>query len=74
MFLTYLTDYNINSIHDEILSLNLSCQVTPLHMAAERGHWSVVEYLVDKGAKMDAKENTGVSIQIQFCYFVWSFA
>ena len=50
-------------------SLKFSRQVTPLHMAAEGGHVSIVEYLVDNGARMDVKENAGVSIQIQNCYF-----
>ena len=59
-------------MHDEVLSPKLSCQVTPLHMAAQGGHLNVVEYLVGSKAEMDVKENAGVSIQIYFIS-VWSF-
>ena len=38
------------------------CQFTPLHMAAEGGRVSIMKFLVDKGAKIDVKENFGVSV------------
>ena len=59
-------------MHDEVLSPKLSCQVMPLHMAAQGGHLNVVEYFVENDAEIDVKENTGVSIQIYFIS-VWSF-
>ena len=34
--------------------------MTPLHVAAERGHDRIVEYLIDVGAKISAKDNDGV--------------
>ena len=37
--------------------------MTPLHMAAERGCFDVVKYLViDKGADVNIKDDSGVSI------------
>ena len=33
-------------------------------MAAEGGHTSIVEYLVEEKAEIDVKDNGGVSIQI----------
>ena len=41
--------------------------MTPLHMAAERGRFHIVEYLVDKGAgkeigrAIDIKDDNGVN-------------
>lgn len=41
------------------LSLN---QITALHIAAERGHIKIVEYLADKGADIDIQDKKGVLI------------
>ena len=35
-------------------------QITPLHVAAERGHPRMVEYLVNKGANKDIQDKKGV--------------
>ena len=35
-------------------------QMTPLHMAAERGHVKIVEYLVCHGANINTKDHNGV--------------
>ena len=42
----------------------LSClhQITALHIAAERGHIKIVEYLADKGADVDIQDKNGVSV------------
>ena len=39
-------------------------QITPLHVAAERGHTRIVEYLVDKGAHIDIQDKNGVNLVI----------
>ena len=36
--------------------------MTPLHLAAERGHVKMVNYLVDKGADIDIQSDNGVII------------
>ena len=37
-------------------------QITPLHLAAERGHYkTIVVYLVDKGADVDTRDNNEVN-------------
>ena len=36
-------------------------QMVPLHMAAGRGRYEVVGYLVGKGAENDIKDNKGVN-------------
>ena len=36
--------------------------MTPLHVAAERGHPRIVEYLVDKGADIDIQDKNGVNM------------
>ena len=36
--------------------------MVPLHMAAERGRYEVVGYLVGQGAMNDMKDNKGVGI------------
>ena len=38
------------------------CQQTPLHIAASKNYERTVECLVDKGADINIKDNTGVSI------------
>ena len=44
-----------------IYSLFLSLhQITPLHVAAERGHPRIVEFLVSKGADIDIQDKNGV--------------
>ena len=37
-------------------------QRTPLHVAAERGCSGIVKYLVEKGAVVNIKDKSGVSI------------
>ena len=37
-------------------------QITPLHVAAERGHTRIVEYLVDKRAHIDIQDKNGVIV------------
>ena len=34
--------------------------MTPLHVAAERGHPRIVDYLVGKGADIDIQDKNGV--------------
>lgn len=34
--------------------------MTPLHLAAERAHMDVVNYLVDEGADINMQDNKGV--------------
>ena len=36
--------------------------MTPLHVAAERGRYRVVEYLIDLQTEISAEDNDGVSI------------
>ena len=36
--------------------------MTTLHVAAERGRFEIVKYLVGKGAGIDTKDDAGVSI------------
>ena len=35
-------------------------QMTPLHVAAERGYIKIVDYLVGKGADIDTQDEKGV--------------
>ena len=37
-------------------------QMTPLHVAAEKGRFKVVECLVKEGADINTKDNAGVGI------------
>ena len=37
-------------------------QMTPLHVAAERGYVKIVDYLVVKGAEIDIRDENGVII------------
>ena len=48
----------------QFLNQKLFFQFTPLHMAAEGGYVSIVEFLVVSGAKIDVKDNTDVSISL----------
>lgn len=41
--------------------------MTPLHVAAERGHDRIVEYLIDLGAKINAEDNDGVGLFNHYC-------
>ena len=34
--------------------------MTPMHMAAERGFVKIVDYLIDKGADINIKDENGV--------------
>lgn len=36
--------------------------MTPLHVAAEKAHYEIAEYLIDKGADINAEDNDGVGI------------
>ena len=36
--------------------------MTPLHLAAEKGHVKIVNYLCDEGAVIKVQDNDGVSI------------
>ena len=36
--------------------------MTPLHLAAERGHVKIVIYLCDEGADIKAQDNDGVNL------------
>ena len=38
--------------------------MTTLHVAAERGRFEIVKYLVGKGAGIDTKDDGGVSILV----------
>ena len=42
------------------------CQMTPLHVAAERGHTKIVEYLVNKGADINIQDKNGVIMHDYF--------
>ena len=37
-------------------------QMTPLHVAAERGHFKIVQFLVGEGADVNTKDNSGVNL------------
>ena len=50
--MTWRTLWCVSSLH----------QITPLHVAAERGHRRIVEYLADKGADIDIQDKNGVFI------------
>ena len=39
-------------------------QMTPLHVAAERGRYREVEYLIDVGAEISTKDNNWVRTYI----------
>ena len=39
-------------------------QMTPLHLAAERGSIRIVKYLVEQGAEINIRDNNGVSVTI----------
>ena len=39
-------------------------QMTPLHLAAERGSIEIVRYLVEQGASINIQDNNGVSVTI----------
>ena len=36
--------------------------MTPLHVAAERDHFKIVQFLVGKGADVNTKDNSGVNL------------
>ena len=48
----WFTLYLLSSLH----------QMTPLHVAAERGYTNIVDYLVSKGADIDIGDKSGVMI------------
>ena len=37
-------------------------QMTPLHVAAEKGYIKIVDYLVGEGAYIDVQDDNGVTI------------
>lgn len=39
----------------------IGLQMTPLHLAAERGHAEIISLLIDAGAKLEAKDFYDVS-------------
>ena len=45
----------------EICSLVSPHQDTPLHMAADSGRTDAIQYLIDKGAGINIKNEDGVS-------------
>ena len=59
---TYMLEYL--AIHGEAYStcfIDSSHQMTPLHLAAGRGHVDTVRCLIDKGADTNIKDTFGVS-------------
>ena len=46
-----------------------SCQITPLHVAAEGGRVGTVESLVAKGADINIKDDKGVSAEAELYHF-----
>ena len=52
-------EYHLRFIRTVVSSLH---QITPLHVAAERGHTRIVEYLVSKGAEIDIQDKNGVIV------------
>jgi len=44
--------------------------MTPLHLAARRGRYNLVGYLVNKDANVNAKDHNGVKLQAtSACWF-----
>ena len=56
-----LSEYLLGS---QLLTFVISSlyQMTPLHIAAERGFVKIVDYLVRRGADIDIKDEDGVTI------------
>ncbi|XP_067653322.1 protein fem-1 homolog B-like [Haliotis asinina] len=50
------------------IDTRMSCWKTPLMLAAENGHKNVVELLVDKGADVSLKDETGGNVLHIACY------
>ena len=54
-----------NSVNLEFICVLLSLhQRTPLHVAVETAHTTIVKYLVDGGADITIKDDNGVIIDI----------
>ena len=43
-------------------------QLTPLHLAAERGRYNLVKYLVDQSADVNIQDLDGVKLQTTSAY------
>ena len=58
--------YTFRILAWKLVGLLCSCfffslyQMTPLHVAAERGHTKIVDYLVSKGADINSQDKKGV--------------
>ena len=61
--LVYYTARSVMAIIAAI-SVTISCQHTPLHLAASQGRDYTVECLVKRGADMNIKDKTGVRVKV----------
>lgn len=47
------------------MQFNYSVQITPLHAASENGYLDVVEFLIKKGAEVNAEDESQVKFILE---------
>lgn len=47
--------------------------MTCLHYASEGGHEAIVQFLLDKGALVNAKEEISTNTECSFCIYVYDY-